>query len=92
MPLPLGPLLGAGKVAEVFAYGGMALKLYRPGESKASAFREAAALKGVGMKRFQVAGHTDAEPLTPETKKKSAPVKASASKACRRRKLRGDLI
>jgi chemotaxis protein MotB len=30
----------------------------------------AAALKGVGMKRFQVAGHTDSEPITTETKKK----------------------
>jgi chemotaxis protein MotB len=30
----------------------------------------AATLRAVGGKRFQVAGHTDAEPITPETKKK----------------------
>jgi chemotaxis protein MotB len=30
----------------------------------------AGALRGVGMKRFQVAGHTDSEPITTETKKK----------------------
>jgi chemotaxis protein MotB len=30
----------------------------------------AAALRGVGSKRFQVAGHTDNEPITPATKKK----------------------
>jgi chemotaxis protein MotB len=30
----------------------------------------AATLRGVGLKRFQVAGHTDSEPITTETKKK----------------------
>lgn len=30
----------------------------------------AAALRGVGLKRFQVAGHTDSEPITTETKAK----------------------
>ena len=30
----------------------------------------AATLKGVGLKRFQVAGHTDSEPITTATKKK----------------------
>lgn len=40
-----GKLIGAGKVAEVFEYGdGQALKLYRAGEPKISAFREAAVL------------------------------------------------
>lgn len=49
----LGPRLGAGKVAEVFAYGnGLALKLYRSGEPKTSVFREAAILsivEGLGL-------------------------------------------
>jgi aminoglycoside phosphotransferase (APT) family kinase protein len=40
----LGPLLGSGKVAEVFAYGDLAAKLYRSRDAKESAFREAAAL------------------------------------------------
>ena len=44
MPEPLGRLLGSGNVAEVFAYGSHALKLYRTGTSKASPFREAANL------------------------------------------------
>ena len=39
-----GRLLGSGKEAEVFEYGDLALKLYRPGASKASPFREAANL------------------------------------------------
>ena len=30
----------------------------------------ASTLRGVGLKRFQVAGHTDSEPITAETKKK----------------------
>ena len=38
----LGRLLGAGKEAEVFAFGGGALKLYRTAAAKRSAFREAA--------------------------------------------------
>jgi aminoglycoside phosphotransferase (APT) family kinase protein len=42
--MKLGPLLGAGKVAEVYAHGDRVLKLYRPGEPKSSAFREAAIL------------------------------------------------
>lgn len=40
----LGCLLGAGKEAEVFEHGTLALKLYRPGRPKAPAFREAANL------------------------------------------------
>jgi aminoglycoside phosphotransferase (APT) family kinase protein len=47
MAVALGPLLGAGKVAEVFAYGDKALKLYRLGAAKTSAFREAAILSVV---------------------------------------------
>lgn len=40
----IGRLLGSGKEAEVYECGELALKLYRPGRSKASAFREAAIL------------------------------------------------
>jgi len=41
----LGPLLGTGKVAEVYAWGDdLVLKLYKPGTPKTSAFREAANL------------------------------------------------
>jgi aminoglycoside phosphotransferase (APT) family kinase protein len=40
----IGCLLGVGKEAEVFAFGDLALKLYKPGMSKASSFREAAHL------------------------------------------------
>src|SRR4051812_48682921 len=47
MPVTRGPLLGAGKVAEVFAYGDKVLKLYRAGAPKSSAFREAAILSVV---------------------------------------------
>jgi aminoglycoside phosphotransferase (APT) family kinase protein len=42
-PVP-GRVLGSGKEAEVFEYGGMVLKLYRPEIPKRSAFREAAIL------------------------------------------------
>ena len=38
----LGPLLGAGKEADVFAFSSGALKLYRAAAAKRSAFREAA--------------------------------------------------
>ncbi len=40
----IGPRLGSGKEAEVFAYEGYALKLYRHPAAKPSAFREAATL------------------------------------------------
>lgn len=40
----IGRLLGAGKEAEVFEHGTLALKLYKPGRPKAPAFREAASL------------------------------------------------
>lgn len=40
----IGRRLGAGKEAEVFEYGNLALKLYRSGAAKAAAFREAANL------------------------------------------------
>ncbi|WP_326912771.1 hypothetical protein [Rhizobium johnstonii] len=42
--IEIGRLLGSGKEAEVFEYGALALKLYRPAASKASSFREAANL------------------------------------------------
>lgn len=40
----LGPPLGSGKEAEVFAYGDLALKLYREGRGSTAVFREAANL------------------------------------------------
>nr|WP_261329971.1 hypothetical protein [Rhizobium leguminosarum] len=40
----IGRILGSGKVAEVFEYGALALKLYKRAASKASSFREAANL------------------------------------------------
>jgi len=49
----LGPLLGTGKQAEVFAYGDdLVLKIYKSGVPKTSAFREAAILsivEGLGL-------------------------------------------
>ncbi|TCU20126.1 phosphotransferase family protein [Rhizobium sullae] len=44
VPQEYGPLIGAGKEAEVYGAGDLVLKLYRQSASKASAFREAAAL------------------------------------------------
>lgn len=45
MAAGLGPLLGTGKVAEVYAWGDdLVLKLYKAGVPKTSAFREAAIL------------------------------------------------
>lgn len=40
----IGPLLGAGKVAEAFAYGDYVLKLYRDPSARSTAFAEAAVL------------------------------------------------
>lgn len=39
-----GRMIGSGKEAEVYDFGGMVLKLYRAGPRKSSAFREAAIL------------------------------------------------
>jgi chemotaxis protein MotB len=39
-------------------------------EGKQAIAEVAATLRGVALKRFQVAGHTDSEPITTETKKK----------------------
>lgn len=44
----IGPLLGSGRVAEVFAYGEAVVKLYRDPEARAPAFVEAATLAIVG--------------------------------------------
>ncbi len=44
MGASLGQLLGSGKLAEVFEFGGLVAKLYRSLASKDTAFREAAAL------------------------------------------------
>lgn len=46
-PADIGPLLGRGGVAEVFAYGDRALKLFFPAIARAAAFGEAAALAAV---------------------------------------------
>lgn len=40
----IGKCLGVGRVAEVFEFGARVIKLYRPGEGKADAFREAETL------------------------------------------------
>lgn len=40
----LGALLGSGQVAEVYQWGDDVIKLYRPGQGKAQAFREASNL------------------------------------------------
>ncbi len=56
---PLGRLLGSGKAAEVFECGTAVIKLYRSGEPKRSAFREAAAIalvEGLGLPVPQVSG------------------------------------
>lgn len=52
----IGPLLGAGKVAEIFAYGEGALKLYRAADARAEAFREAAILAIVATHGLPVPG------------------------------------
>ena len=44
---PPGPLIGAGKEAEVFASGDLVVKRYRSPDKKGSAFREAAILAAV---------------------------------------------
>lgn len=44
MAQPIGPLLGAGKMAEAFAYGEHVLKLYRDPAARSAAFGEAATL------------------------------------------------
>ena len=74
-------MVDAGRLKVTTRHGRIVLQLHNDvlfdaGEAdlkpdgKAAVGEIAATLKGVGMKRFQVAGHTDAEPLTPETKKK----------------------
>ncbi len=74
-------MIDAGRVKVTTRHGRIVLQLHndilfaagdadlKPDGTKALA-DVAGALRGVGMKRFQVAGHTDSEPLTPETKKK----------------------
>lgn len=47
----IGPLLGVGKEAEVYEFGELALKLYKPGVPKTSAFREAASPGYCGQER-----------------------------------------
>ena len=52
MDIPIGPLIGSGKVADVHRRGELALKLYKSPSAKSSAFREAAnlaCLEGSGL-------------------------------------------
>jgi len=44
MNQPIGPLVGSGRVAEVFEYGDAVVKLYRQPEARSDAFIEAATL------------------------------------------------
>ncbi|HEY9009423.1 MAG TPA: aminoglycoside phosphotransferase family protein, partial [Devosia sp.] len=48
MSQAIGPLLGSGRIAEVFEYGEAAIKLYRDPASRTAAFMEAATLAVVG--------------------------------------------
>ena len=48
----LGPLLGSGNVADVHAFGTLALELYKSANAKVSAFREAANLAIVQELKF----------------------------------------
>ena len=52
----IGPLLGAGKVAEAYAYGEHVLKLYRDPAARSQAFAEAATLAIVGDHPLPVPG------------------------------------
>jgi chemotaxis protein MotB len=74
-------MIDAGRLKVTTRHGRIVLQLHNDilfdtGEAdlkpdgKVAVGEIAAALKGVGMKRFQVAGHTDSEPITTETKKK----------------------
>lgn len=47
MSRAIGPLLGSGRIAEVFEYGEAAVKLYRDPASRTAAFMEAAVLAAV---------------------------------------------
>lgn len=74
-------MIAAGRLKVTIRRGRVALQLHddilfdageaelKPDGKKAVA-EVAATLRGVGAKRFQVAGHTDSEPLTAATKKK----------------------
>ena len=50
--MEIGPLIGTGKEAEVFAYGEQVLKLYKPRAGKDPAFREAANLALVQTRKL----------------------------------------
>jgi chemotaxis protein MotB len=74
-------MIDAGHLKVTTRHGRIVLQLHNdvlfaPGEAElkpdgVKAISEVAAtLRSVAMKRFQVAGHTDSDPLTPETKKK----------------------
>jgi len=74
-------MIDAGHLKVTTRHGRAVLQLHNdvlfdPGEAvvkpggKQALVEVAATLRSVGGRRFQVAGHTDAEPLTPATKKK----------------------
>jgi chemotaxis protein MotB len=74
-------MIDAGHLKVTTRHGRAVLQLHNdvlfdPGEAdvkpagKQALIEVAATLRNVGGRRFQVAGHTDAEPLTPATKKK----------------------
>src|SRR5258708_19093339 len=74
-------MIDAGHLKVTTRHGRAVLQLHNdvlfdPGEAdvkpagKQALVEVAATLRGVGGRRFQVAGHTDAEPLTPAKKKK----------------------
>ena len=63
LQLPLGERLGAGKGAEVFAYGERVLKLYRTPSGKPAVFREAAALAVVAATGLPVPVVIEAGPF-----------------------------
>jgi len=52
--MTIGALLGSGQVAEVFEWGEAVIKLYRPGQGKAQAFREAANLALLEGRRLPI--------------------------------------
>jgi chemotaxis protein MotB len=74
-------MIDAGHLKVTTRHGRIVLQLHNdvlfaPGEAdlkpdgKQAVGEVAAALRGVGLKRFQVAGHTDSDPITTDTKAK----------------------
>jgi chemotaxis protein MotB len=74
-------MIDAGRLKVTTRHGRIVLQLHNDilfdtgsadlkADGKTAVGEVAQTLRGVGMKRFQVAGHTDSEPITAETKKK----------------------